>query len=124
MTLPRRDWDRLNRLRTGVGRFCSCLYKWGITSSATCECGSEKQTVDHVGLQCPIHRPPHGPDDLTVLGDETIEWMLNTCPEIWCGQAVVRTTTDSNDEDLCNEDSRVTIKAKNQTKRGVHKYHC
>ena len=28
ITLPRRAWVRLNRLRTGVGRFRSCLYKW------------------------------------------------------------------------------------------------
>jgi len=27
MTFPRRAWIRLNRLRTGVGRFRSCLYK-------------------------------------------------------------------------------------------------
>ena len=56
MILPRRAWVRLNRLRTCVGRFDSCLYKWGIASSATCECGAE-QTVDHVILHCPIHRP-------------------------------------------------------------------
>jgi len=55
MTLPRRAWVWLNRFRTGVGR--SCLYKWGMASSATCECGAE-QTVDHAVLQCPIHRPP------------------------------------------------------------------
>jgi len=30
MTLPRRAWVRLNRLRTGVGGFRSCLYKWGV----------------------------------------------------------------------------------------------
>ena len=54
MTLPRRAWVRLNRLRTGVGRFCSCLYKWGMASSADCECGAEEQTVDHVVLQYPI----------------------------------------------------------------------
>ena len=29
-------------------RFHSCLYKWGMTSSAVCECGAEEQTVDHV----------------------------------------------------------------------------
>ena len=49
MTLPRRAWVRLSRLRTGVGRFRSCLYKWGMASSAACECGAEEQTVDHVG---------------------------------------------------------------------------
>jgi len=38
--------------------------------------------VDHVVLQCPIQRPPHGLHGLTVLDDETIEWLLNTCPEI------------------------------------------
>jgi len=82
MTLSRRAWVWLNRLRTGVGRFRSCLYKWSIASSAACECGAEEQTVNHGVLQCPIHRPPHGLHGLTVLDDETIEWMLNTCPEI------------------------------------------
>jgi len=80
MTLPRRAWVRLNRLRTGVGRLCSCLYKWVMASSAACECVAEEQTVDHVVLQCPIHRPPHGLHGLTVLDDETIEWLLNICP--------------------------------------------
>jgi len=53
------------------GRFRSCLYKWGMASSADCECGAKEQTVDLVVLQCPIHRPPHGLHELTVLDDET-----------------------------------------------------
>jgi len=52
MTLRRRAWVRLNRLRTGVGRFRSCLYNWGITSSSAWECGAEEQTSDHV---CHLH---------------------------------------------------------------------
>jgi len=83
---------RLDRLHTGVGRFRYCLHKRGMASSAACECGTEEQTVDHVVLQCPIHRPRYGLHGLTVLDDETTEWLLNTCPEIECGQAVVRTT--------------------------------
>ena len=55
MTIPRTAWVQLNRLRTGVGRFRSCLHKWSMASSAACECGAEEQTVDHVVLQCPIH---------------------------------------------------------------------
>jgi len=80
MTLPRRAWVRLNRLRTGFGRFRSCLYKWGMASSAPGECGAE-QSVDHVVFHCLIHRPPHGLHGLTVLDDETTEWLLNTCPD-------------------------------------------
>ena len=44
---------------------------------------------DHVVLQYPIHRPRHWVHGLTVLDDETIEWLLNTCPKISCGQTVV-----------------------------------
>jgi len=56
LTLPRTVWVRLDHLCTGVVRFCSCLHKWGMASSAACECGAEGQTVDHVVLLCPIHR--------------------------------------------------------------------
>jgi len=80
-TLPRTAWVQLNRLRTGVGPFPFYLYKWGMASCAACECGAEEQTVDHLVLQCLLHRP-HGLHGLTVLEDETIEWLLNTCPEI------------------------------------------
>ena len=82
VTLSRRAWFRFYSLRTGVGRFTSSLYKWRMAFSVACECGAEKQTVDHVVLQCSIHRPPHGLHGLTVPGDETIEWLLNICPEI------------------------------------------
>ena len=87
MTLPRKAWVRLNRLRTGVGRFRSCLYKWGMAPSAACECGAEEQTAGRVVLQCPIHRPLHRLHGLAVQDVETTQWMLNTCPEIQCGLA-------------------------------------
>jgi len=95
MTLPRIAWVPLNRLRTRVGRFRSCLSKWGMASSAACECGAEEQTVDHVVLQCLIHRPPHGLHGMTVLDEETTEWLFNTCPEIQRGQAVDERRTRS-----------------------------
>jgi len=53
-----------------------------MASSAACECDAEEQTVNHVVLQCPINRLPHGLHSLTVLVDETTEWLLNTYPEI------------------------------------------
>jgi len=67
MALPRTAWVRLNRIRTDVGRFHSCLRNWGMAPSGGCERGAEKQTVDHVVRQCPIHRPTHGMHGLTVL---------------------------------------------------------
>ena len=76
-SLPRRAWVQFNRLRTGVKCFRPCRYKRGMASSVTCECGADEQTVDHVVLHCPIHQPHHGLHGLTVLDDETIEWLLN-----------------------------------------------
>ena len=63
--LSRRAWTRLNRLRTGVGRFGANMLRWGPSTSDCCDCGAEK-TADHItsGL-CPIHRPPEGSTDLS-----------------------------------------------------------
>ena len=85
-TRPRRAWVQLNCLCTSVGRFHSCLYKWGMASSAACECGTEEQTVDHVVLQCPIYRPPHVLHGLTVQDhlDKRIQtlWFIG-CLKVW-----------------------------------------
>ena len=70
MTLPRRAWVRLNYLRTGVGCFRSCLHRWGMATSAACECVAKDQTTDHVVLQCPIHRLSLGLHGLAVLDDK------------------------------------------------------
>jgi len=82
--------------------------KWGMASSAACECGAEEQTVDHVVLQCSIHRPPHGLHGLTVLDDETTEWLLNTYPEIQRGQAVDERRSRSNERRSTEADALTT----------------
>jgi len=46
------------------------------------KCGTEKLTGHHAVLHCTIHRLPHGMDGLIAANDETIERLLNTCPEI------------------------------------------
>ena len=48
MGLPRAAWVKLNRLQTGVGRFHSSMYKWGLAPSLNCECGTSEQTADHI----------------------------------------------------------------------------
>jgi len=63
-------------------KFLLLFAQMGYSRSAACECGAEVQNIDHDVFQCPIHRPPHGLHGLTVLDDETIDWLLNTCPKI------------------------------------------
>ena len=75
MGLPRAAWVKLNRLRTGVGRFHSSMHKWSLASSPNCECGASEQIADHVLTACPIHRALHGARGLTVLDDETRCWL-------------------------------------------------
>ena len=83
MGLPRAAWVKLNRLRSGVGRFCSSMYKWGLAPLANCECGASEQTADHIISQCPIHRAPRGMFGLMVLDDETRCWLKSLTVSIW-----------------------------------------
>ena len=71
MGLPRAAWVKINRLRTGFGRFHLSMHKWGLAPSPNCECGTSEQTADHVPTACPTHWAPHGTRGLTVLNDET-----------------------------------------------------
>ena len=82
MGLPRAAWVKLNRLRTGVGRFHSSMHKWGLAPSPNCECGASEQTADHILTACPIHRAPHGARGLTVLDDKTRCWLNDTTASI------------------------------------------
>ena len=82
ISLPRAAWVKLNRLRTGVGRFHSSMHKWGLAPSPNCECGASEQTADHVLTTCPIHWASHGAQGLTVLDDETRCWLNNTTASI------------------------------------------
>ena len=75
MALSQAAWVKINRLRTGVGRFYLSMHKWGLAPSPNCECGASEQTADHVLTACPIHRALHGVQGLTVLDDETRCWL-------------------------------------------------
>ena len=82
ISLPRAAWVKLNRLRTGVGRFHSSMHKWGLAPSPNCECGASEQTADHILTACLIHRAPHGARGLMVLNDETRCWLNNITASI------------------------------------------
>ena len=82
ISLPRTYWVRLNRLRTGVGRFHSSMCKWGLVPSPNCECGTTEQTADHVISLCLIHHVPRGTRGLQVLDDATRCWLNTTTTSI------------------------------------------
>ena len=82
MSLPRTSWVRLNRLRTGIGRFHSSMYKWGLAPSPNCECGATEQTADHVISSCLIYHVPRGTRGLQVLDDATRCWLNITTTSI------------------------------------------
>ena len=82
ISLPRAAWVKLNRLRTGIGRFHSSMHKWGLAHSPNYKCGAPEQTVEHVLTAFPIHRAPHGARGLTVLDDETRCWLNNITASI------------------------------------------
>ena len=60
MRLSKPALVRLNRLRTGVGLFRSLMHKWSMACTASCECGAEEQTENHIITSCPIYRHPLG----------------------------------------------------------------
>ena len=82
MGLPRAAWVKLNRLRTGVGRFHLSMHRWGLAPSPNCECAAFEQIADHILTACCIHRAPHGARGLTVLDDEIRCWLNNTAASI------------------------------------------
>ena len=51
--LNRHCWVRLNRLRTGHGRFGHIMQNMGLREDAACSCGEAKQTAEHVINFCP-----------------------------------------------------------------------
>ena len=79
--LSRLAWVRLNRLRTGIRRFASLMYRWGFTTTALYDCGAEQQTPEHLLYQCPIYNLARK-DGLLLLDDNTIDWLLSVCPDI------------------------------------------
>ena len=73
---------RLNRLRTGVGLFRSLLHKWGMASTASCECWVEEQTADYIITSCPIYCHPNGIRGLLTVNESLARWLFDTSPAI------------------------------------------
>jgi len=73
--LPRSLWVALNRLRTGVDRFGTCLYRWGILDTPKCICGAEDQWANHIIFDCNILHPPNCLEDLRSPDINNTKWL-------------------------------------------------
>ena len=81
--LPRKQWVRLNRLRSGTARVGETLQLWGMQEAASCPCGHPTQTVEHVVTDCVLLKSP---GDLTALccpNTETRSWLRELPIELW-----------------------------------------
>ena len=52
--LTRHSLVRLNRIRTGYGRFNYNMNLMGLSPSASCEYGTANQTAPHIASECPL----------------------------------------------------------------------
>ena len=67
---------RLNRMRCGTVRFGDTMKLWDTQESAICACGRLTQSVQHVVLDCVIHKDPDGFADLRRLDAATRTWLI------------------------------------------------
>ena len=60
------------------------MHKWSKASAASCECGAQEQTADHIMTSCPIYRHRNGIRGLFTVNGSLARWLLSgTCPFIW-----------------------------------------
>ncbi|KAI5696536.1 hypothetical protein M8J75_014216 [Diaphorina citri] len=51
------------------------LHKWGLKSSAACDCGAEKQTILHIIQDCPRRRCSGDLKDFSTLNQSAINYI-------------------------------------------------
>ena len=73
--LHRKQLMKLNRLRCGTARVGDKLKVWGAQESATCVCGHITQSVQHVVIECMIHKAPDDFAGLRCPDAATRSWM-------------------------------------------------
>ncbi len=76
------QWVKLNRLRCGTARVGDTLKLWGVQESATCACGHITQSVQHVVVDCMIHKAPYGFAGLCCPDAATRSWLEDLNIEI------------------------------------------
>lgn len=73
--LPRRDWVRLNRVRTCHGRVADSLHKWGLVQTPSCNCGAPKQTIEHIVRDCALRAYQGEWNDFLEATPAALDWI-------------------------------------------------
>jgi hypothetical protein len=73
--LPRKIWCKLNRFRTGHGKCNNMLFHWNIRENPSCECGAEKETIQHILEECPLTKFQQGFSKLHLLTEDALNWL-------------------------------------------------
>src|SRR4029434_2938432 len=76
-TLNRNSWVRLNRCRTGHGRFRANMHRMNLCDAPDCPCGAPEQTADHIINDCTEYQCP-GLQALSTLNSEALAWLADT----------------------------------------------
>ncbi|KAI5728797.1 hypothetical protein M8J77_021293 [Diaphorina citri] len=75
--LPRKTWVCLNRIRTKFGNCNDLHFKWGKRTSPMCDCGADRQTIQHIVEECPIRCYGGDPNDVWTASDQFITYLNN-----------------------------------------------
>ena len=95
ITLPRRQFVTLNRLRCGQARCAESLYRWGVIASRACPCVESHQTTRHIVEECPLTAFPVGLRRLHEAGPDAVEWLSKLSMQLWeCFKRTTTTTTE------------------------------
>jgi hypothetical protein len=73
--LPRTIWCKLNRFRTGHGKCNNILFHWNIRENPSCECGAEKETIQHIVEECHLTKFQQGFSKLHLLTEDALNWL-------------------------------------------------
>ena len=79
---PGKQWVKLNRLRCDTARVGDTLKLWVAQESAMCACGLMSLSVQHVAVDCMIHKAPDGFAGLRRPDAATRSWLEDLNIEI------------------------------------------
>lgn len=75
--LSRKIWVRLDRVRSGQGRWNELMYKWKFKKSPGCDCGASIQSMQHLILDCQLRSNDGDLEDFIKVTPEAVAWLEN-----------------------------------------------